>query len=257
MAEEINRAGATAYREIVRPEYRGNPNDSNDKPNKFRFERFIDRGLLCIDLITKAIEVRGEDDEGCEQYYDNLIFIQKEAIDSCSWKAQYVNGVRNWNKEYVLLDSAKAARREFIAHCEATKKQIAKAREDRLKQEKQERIDAYWAGHAEEKAALEEEKKRLEMQISELEEEAKQAPAEEKVKNLFVIIGDLSAKKNALGMFKAKEKKALQEQIDALMTEVKGVKEEMNKARNALLDEKGRLQRRARDIENDLTRDRG
>ena len=68
MGDVINGAAATAYREIVGPEYRGNPNDSNDRPNKFRFDRFIDRGALCTDLISKAIEVRGEDDEGREQY---------------------------------------------------------------------------------------------------------------------------------------------------------------------------------------------
>lgn len=96
MGDVINGAAATAYREIVGPEYRGNPNDSNDRPNKFRFDRFIDRGALCTDLISKAIEVRGEDDEGCEQYYDNLIFINKEAIDSCSWKYRYENGRKNW-----------------------------------------------------------------------------------------------------------------------------------------------------------------
>ena len=76
-------------------------------------------------------------------------------------------------------------------------------------------------------------------------------------------IDDLTAKKNSLGIFKGKEKKALQEQIDALIVKrteqeriVDSQRAEID-TRIAPIQEELDERKRALDyIENELTRDR-
>ena len=83
--------------------------------------------------------------------------------------------------------------------------------------------EEYWQEHADEKKKLEEEKAQLSSekaplseQIAALKRQENELPAVVEYESVQQEIADLTSRKNSLGFFKGKEKKALQEQIDAL-----------------------------------------
>lgn len=135
---------------------------------------------------------------------------------------------------------------------------------------KAKRVKAYWDEHPEEKAELEgkkakllEEKKALEARIAEMEESKKSVPAVAERAVICQKIDSLAQQKSSLGLFKGKEKKALQEQIDALTVQ-RGEQERVIDAQRAEIDKKiapvkeelEDLQRTISHIDNELTRDR-
>lgn len=79
-------------------------------------------------------------------------------------------------------------------------------------------ISAYWSEHTEEKAALDQEKDSLSAKIENWNAEISTLPEVKVVAQIEAKIEALQQEKSALGLFKGKEKKALQEQIDNLMS---------------------------------------
>ena len=100
--------------------------------------------------------------------------------------------------------------------------------------------EEYWQEHADEKKKLEEEKAQLSSekaplseQIAALKRQENELPAVVEYESVQQEIADLTSRKNALGFFKGKEKKALQEQIDTLNRRAV----EINKVVNAQKEE--------------------
>ena len=151
--------------------------------------------------------------------------------------------------------------------------QIKKTEQDLAKkaaEEKAKRVKAYWDEHPEAKADLDARKaevqreiKELQARINKLEEGKKSVPALAERTRICKQIDDLATQKNALGIFKGKEKKALQEQIDALIVK-RNEQEKVVDSQRAAIDAqiapvKDELEERKRTlshIENELTRDR-
>lgn len=151
--------------------------------------------------------------------------------------------------------------------------QIKKTEQELAKkaaEEKAKRVKAYWEEHPEAKADLEERKAELEREIralrgkiGKLEESKKSVPALAERTRICKQIDDLTTQKNSLGLFKGKEKKALQEQIDALIVKrteqeriVDSQRAEID-TRIAPIQEELDERKRALDyIEQELTRDR-
>lgn len=98
--------------------------------------------------------------------------------------------------------------------------------------ERKQKIEAYWEAHAEEKAALEQEKQTLTEKINELKaqikaieqkntpkivelEDSKKAvlPAEQAVKDQLQLISNLRTEQSNLGIFKGKQKKAIEARL--------------------------------------------
>lgn len=149
--------------------------------------------------------------------------------------------------EITLNDSAKAMRRkndeEYRRKIDECKRLEAKKRAEKQEKqsaEKQARIDAYWAEHAEEKQQLESERNTLQAQLKQLQEQVApydreiakwqkkreaDTPAQEEKKTVEKQISDLRTEKNNLGIFKGKEKKALQAQIDELSSRLPAINE--------------------------------
>lgn len=120
-------------------------------------------------------------------------------------------------------------------------RQVKRNAEEKEKQ----RIVAYWNEHSEEKAKLESEKKELlekisllnsscAEQVAAINKEIAVIPGKGEIDNLDTRIKKLSADKAALGIFKGKEKKALQEQIDQAEADKKAVQQKMSAAKAAL-----------------------
>ena len=257
ICEKLNQTAVQAYQDTVLPSYSGNPNDPNDKPNRYRFQNFIEQGLSCFQLIAKAFELSPDDAERCLPYLENMIRIQQDGIDACSWKYRFENGRKTWEREYVLLDSAKASRRETIQMCRQGIAHIKEEKKKREQAEKEARIAAYWSKHQEEKAAIAQEKQELQAQLSALNEEYRLALRADELNEARKQIDDLKKQRDALGLFKRKEKGALQEKIDALRKRIDEIEKERTVKRKALQEKIDRLRLRDSALENELTKDRG
>lgn len=88
--------------------------------------------------------------------------------------------------------------------------------ERELKSLKAKAISAYWSEHTEEKAALDQEREALSEKVKNLNAEIASLPEVKTEAQIEAKIQALQQEKSALGIFKGKEKKALQEQIDSL-----------------------------------------
>ena len=145
---------------------------------------------------------------------------------------------RYWHRDYSLTSDAKAARNRIIEALQNLKKSYQdlikkQEEEDRKKkaEEQRKRNEAYWAEHSEEKQKFENELDSLQAQLRQLQGQATQydreinklkkkreaeTPAREEKRTVEKQISVLQSEQNALGIFKGKEKKALQSQIDEL-----------------------------------------
>lgn len=267
IATQINQSVVKAWQNVIWPDYNGDPNDSDDRAGKYEWQTFIKRVGYCTTLVEKAIDLCDEDDEDDIQRYENLIFMHKAAIDSCSWDYNFTDWGKSWHKEWSLTDEAKRARRTLISQYEAKVREIKasiaakqaaeKAEKKRIaREEAQKRFDAYWAEHAEEKASLETEQKDLNSKIAAFNKEIEAIPGKAEIDNVDERIKKLTEEKSALGLFKGKEKKALQEQIDQANTEKKGIQDRMDAAKKEIEAKISPLQNRVNTISNELTKAR-
>lgn len=267
IATQINQSVVKAWQNVIWPDYNGDPNDSDDRAGKYEWQTFIKRVGYCTTLVEKAIDLCDEDDEDDIQRYENLIFMHKAAIDSCSWDYNFTDWGKSWYKDWSLTDEAKRARRTLISQYEAKVREIKasiaakqaaeKAEKERIaREEAQKRFDAYWAEHAEEKASLETEQKDLNSKIAAFNKEIEAIPGKAEIDNVDERIKKLTEEKSALGLFKGKEKKALQEQIDQANTEKKGIQDRMDAAKKEIEAKISPLQNRVNTISNELTKAR-
>lgn len=256
IATYINRSVVQAWQNVIWPDYNGDPNDSDDRAGKYEWENFIKRVGYCTSLVEKAIGLCDEDDEDDVQRYENLIFIHQAAIDSCSWDYDITGWGKSWRKEWVLSDEAKKSRRKLIRDYETKIRAIKERKAEKEKEEAKKRFDDYWAKHIDEKATLETEKTTLQKQISSLQDEISSIPGDTDKENIQVHINALNAEKQSLGLFKGKEKKAIQEKIDAANLELKKIIDRMDAAKKEIEKKIDLLQKRIREIDVELTKDR-
>ena len=108
------------------------------------------------------------------------------------------------------------------------------AKELKEKEEAKKRLDAYWAERPEEKTQLETERGNLneklsslkssfESKINSLRQELDEIPGKQELSSIEKSISELSNKKNSLGLFKNREKIAIQEKIDQLDSQRKEI----------------------------------
>lgn len=305
VAALINQSVVQSYENVIYPEYKS---EKYPYPDDDDFRKFLNRIGYCITLIEQAIALCDTDDEDNIQRYENLIFLEEQAISSCSYKSEYF-GVYNisdsqfesvvrrnggipdaknrraWYVNYSLNNQAKSLRRSNISKYKDKIKEIkaAKAaekseRERIAREEAQKRFDDYWTEHAEEKASLEAEQKNLNSQIAALNasvndqvaafnEEIATIPGKSEIDNIEERIKKLTEEKSALGLFKGKEKKVIQEQIDRANIEKKSIQNRMAAAKKEIeskissvkadIQKKiSPLQNRVNTISNELTKAR-
>lgn len=256
IATTINQSVVKAYQDVIFPDYNGDPNDSDDRANKYEWQRYIERIGYCTALLERAISLCDEDDEDDIQRYENLIHLHKQAIDSCSWDYNITDWGRSWYKEWMLTDEAKNVRRGLIRDYESKIKSIKDAKEKKEKEEAKKRFDEYWAEHADEKAALETERATLEEQIATLRVEISHIPGNTEKENIQERINALNAEKRSLGLFKGKEKKAVQEKIDAANLELKKIVDKMEDAKKEIEKKIEPLQKRVNEINAEFSKAR-
>ena len=221
-------------------------------------------------MIESAIGFSDEDDEEDIRAYRNLITLHNEAINSCSWEyaGETWMGV-DYNKGYELTKYAKQTRREKINEYNKKIRQISrdisekrekerKERERILREKAQKRRDEYWAKHSEEKLNLENERSTLSNQIADINKKMKSAVSQLDEERTTAIDKKSKKKKelSSLGIFKGKEKKFLQSEIDKNDKELKKINDKIKQIEEPFKSKIKVLNNRLKEINNELNRDR-
>ena len=264
VATLINNAAINAWGSI-KSEY---ANDNGGRPSHYAFNSLIERAGFCSILIKAAIDFAENDEFNDATRYENLIAINEYCINACSWTQKYgtepfhfgasfserLNAFEDhwyWEKEYTLTDSAIRSRqddnakfRDKAKSCRERGQRRQREENERKIQEQKERNKAYWSEHADEKQQLESEMSTLKAEQSQLQEqmlpfdkeinEIKDkrngtVPSEKEKETVLSEISRLRQEQGKLGLFKGKEKKALQAQIDELNSRISALNDSIEK----------------------------
>lgn len=114
------------------------------------------------------------------------------------------------------------------------------------------RTKRYWDEHPDERRSLEEEKSFLKKQLNELKARIESIPGTDEKAAIQKQIDSFAAEKNGLGLFKVKEKRALQERIDAESVKLKEISDRMEKSKLELEREMNPIQRKIDAIDKKL-----
>jgi len=255
---------------------------------------YIDESFNIVGLFSIALGLLGEDPYDKTELvieknsfsgktrYENatinnmMISIYQKMIDChmqilnnklCSYERRY-SEYRGYYYAVNLYpsDSALQTRRNLIS----TFKENIKAIQNQNEIIKRKRIEEYWRKHPEEKEKWETEKTSLEQikqkstaEISELQKSKEKVPSLELLVNKQKEIEALEAQKKTLGLFKFKERKALQEKIEVLIDEKYKIKtivtaeqQEIEKQITPIRAELNKTIARIKEIDNELTMDR-
>lgn len=261
IAERIQASVEEAWLMTIKPDYIGDENH----PSKYEFDQFIDRVGYCTTLIEKIIDFSDEDDDQDIKRYELLMKLHKEAIESCSWDYEILSWGKSWHKEYQLTDSAKQYRKSLISEYNTKisqlKVSVQKQKEVKKQQEAEaagKRFEEYWAEHGTEKSQLEEERQQISEQIRCFEKDAERLiePFVTENSRIQTRIEKIRNEQKALGLFKVKEKKVLQDQIDAAQKEINANLSRMKDLQSPINGNIDRLMGRMGEIDHELTKPR-
>lgn len=277
------------------------------RPTYNIWSTFINETDNLIGLLKFAEKQINDDTDSklISNIYSNIIYFEECLIPSGSWKImtgytsswdEYMSV--GWGEEYGLSDEAKRMRRENINKYKEKqnnepKEAIARQRRKQEK-ERKEKIKKYWENHPKEKAELDNEyadiknkidalnakideiNKKNAPQVGELYlERERKLPCEVEVDKQRKLILDLENQRDKCGIFKGKEKKAIQQRIDTeeapklklLQKQAEEKKKshqeridsqimDVNIESKEFRDEVALLQKRADEITTELTKDR-
>ena len=246
------------------------PNTYAYRPTRKIYETFKTETINLVNLLEYA-ERRFNDETPLatkENIYSNISYFSERMTKAVSFKIEtgYENalaalgGVTNksvgWKGEYRLSDSAIEYWNKKKAKYNEKEEAVKQERVKREQEEKERKRAEYWEQHAEEKAKLDEEKKSLQEQIAQLNQEIADIPGGTEKEEIQGRISSLLQEKEALGLFKLKEKKEVQGKIDAAQAELKAVTDRMDAAEQAIKEKISPLQKRINEIDTELTKDR-
>ena len=155
-----------------------------------------------------------------------------------------------------LQDSAKRARQTIQYGLDQRSKKALSASSQRQAQEKQRRIEEYWSAHGEEKALLESELQNVQSKIEALEEQLASLPVLEEKAAAQNVLSSLQDTLQSLGLFKSKEKKALQEKIQLQKKLLNDINSQFSQAAGPIQQEISSLKKRSREIQREFTKER-
>ena len=271
----VNRTVTSAWRSTVGYNYYRQDLDNrgarwkrneDDRSSDFRpsceiFDTFVSEIGILINLLQYAEKQFNKTTplQTKENVYSNLKFYWEAPLDAVGYNAMVstttngygavTNRYEYWHPARVLTDEAKAVRRKRARACQDQLNQIEK-------EKKEEAIKKYWEQHAEEKAALLKEKSELRTKVETLEKELTAIPNRDKVISLNEDIRKFKTDKSALGLFKGKEKQALQDKIDKAVAELSKIEGAVKEREDKLNAEIKKAEERTAEIERELTKQR-
>lgn len=136
------------------------------------------------------------------------------------------------------------------------KRKIATEKAQKKEAERKARFDAYWADHIDEKTSLEKEWESLDEQISVINKTIENVEGKDEIEKQRSEKNKLQNEFDSLGMFKMKEKKALQAKIDTANTELRAMEKERQNKQEELRKNIAPLRKRIDEIKKELTMDR-
>lgn len=244
------------------------PEDLNR--GKYEWDRYTQSSDRCLTLLDRAFQL-SYDDELNFTISKNYVVIATAVRDSCSYKFvpnAYTDG--SYQVDYTFTEAAKKSRTNTIntwqkrmdwydpahrkAHMEAV---LGRCEAARTSFEEDAAREQYWSEHAQEKAALEQEREALTRQADQLEADLAADPVYEERKRKQEAIDELGRQKQSLGLFKGKEKKAIQERIDQAQGELEQMNSRIGQMEEACSQKLRPLRGRATEIGEELTRSRG
>lgn len=273
VATQINQSVVKAYRNVVLPQFKSERYPWPDDNDLTKYIERLGYCTALVEKAIGICDNDDEEDiqryenliflhkEALKACSYDWIYVNLSSQEQANWyrkKGFYpvISENRVYSKSKELNDESVAYRKRLISQYEgkireiksaiAAKEAAEKAERERIaKEAAQKRYDEYWAIHTEEKMALEAELKDLNYQISVLTasqdeqisaliKEISDIPERVIIDNLEERIKTLSEKKSTLGLFKNKEKKAIQEQIDQANTEKKSAEDRMSAAKDEI-----------------------
>ena len=242
---------------VVYKDYKG-----DGHPSDYDLTRFISEGDFLIDALKLALIFCDDDDDNKPsndlriQIYENLVHMNSTIRTAQSYEVDFSGGYKHYNPSKSLTDAAKRVRQNQIDEWNGEIRKIKGAAERKAQAAAKKRFDEYWEAHADLKAELEAERETLKGQVADLLAQEKVIPGTEEAKTLSGQIEQLSRQRDSLGLFKGKEKKALQEQIDGLQVQLKAVNDRIAAARAEIAAKLKPLNKRLDEIKTELTKPR-
>lgn len=229
--------------------------NANDHPDDYAYSRFIDKGDILIEGFKQALVLCGdkEDDESMNdlkiKIYKNLIAVQTEVKKSQSYRVEVNDkGRERYKKNKALSMTAKSSRQSMINAWKSKIHEIETEGAEKVAEAARIRREEYWKQNADLKTSLEAEKKSLDEQIADLNQEILAIPGEDEKKEIQGRIDSLNSEKKEIGLLKTRERKAVQDKIDAAEGELDAVTERMNKQRAEIENKIAPLKKRSDEI---------
>lgn len=273
VATHINQSVVKAYKNVILPDYKSERYPWPDDDDFRKYIERIGYCTTLVDKAISICDDDDEDDiqryenliflhkeaiNACSWDSEYADLSEQWRVNIYSKPGFYPIPRENrvYYKKRTLTDAAIASRKQLISQYEskikaikaakAAKEAAEKAEKERIaREEAQKRFDAYWAEHAAEKSNYETELSNLNTQISALKKamndevsvlnnEIAAIPGKQEIVNLEERISNWSKEKASLGLFKGKEKKALQEKIDQANSEKNSVQMRMDNAKKEI-----------------------
>lgn len=236
----------------MRQDYLG----SDNRPQDINCEKYLEGIRQCLLALIAVIEVFAHGDEEIiiDAYNIQLVLYQL-CIDCIVYKYDY-DGNLGWVRCPYLSWSGKEKYKDLMASAQNDLDKFKVEIKARKEAEERARIKEYWDNHPEEKAKLDKELKEVFSQIADLEKDIAQIPGMERMNDIEASIKALQSEQKELGIFKAKEKKALQEKIDALNSEKRQVNDVVMEESDPINEKISVLIKQKKEIEKELRKPR-
>jgi hypothetical protein len=253
LAVELNAAAVRAWSETIEPDYNG-----NDHPSDWDLERFIGRIESAMGLVELAISLSDEDDQEDVQRYENLIFFAEKRINGKSYMYGQFGWVRSyktqWSSDAIAMTNIQI--QKWRAGIQKANNSAVRRKAAQEKEAAAQRFESYWAERVAERQALEGEASTLKGQIEQVRAELAAIPGLAEGKELEVQLTQLNAERDALGMFKGREKKAIQQKADEVSARLQALQQTSGAAAAPLEEKLGSLKSKVKAITTELTQPR-
>ncbi len=209
---------------------------------------------------NKADEIDGEQIKIINRICRDESSVRSRTKNLKSYRKQVIQGFAGPYLDYVedksFVDSFKNEQSTACRELDKVRDRANRKYESDRKRKEKEAFDKYWSEHIEERKALENELKSLNVNLESKENDIINIPEAKVVNDLQERISSLEKEKGSLGIFKAKEKKELQKQIEELTQKVRDAKEAKDKASAPFKEEISKLKTRIKEINTELTKNR-
>lgn len=235
------------------------------RTDKTHWEQYTSAKDSCLKILEDAYTLsKGNDDLSCT-ICKNYVVIAEDVVSS--WYQiygdmhffQYGLPLEEKKRRNTIVDSwkQKCNYHDPEVRERALGEVVVKIEGDIQRLEESQARTVYWEQHSDKRAAYEEEKRSLIEKIDRLKTKKEENPLYDTKQDIEDNIRELASKVDSMGFLKLKDKRILQEEIDAQCLELRRINSKICEY-EAMCDERiGLLEMRVDEINNDLKMSRG